>query len=79
MASFVFNRFLRFDDLTTLLHEVTAEYGNVGRLICGPAFAPWTSDRTAERAKAEWVVTGSAVTAIVVEIAHQRAGRRGSS
>jgi hypothetical protein len=36
MASFVFDRFLRFDDLTTLLHDVAAEYGD--RLVghnCG--------------------------------------------
>ena len=29
MASFVFDRFLRFDDLTTLLHEVAVEYADV--------------------------------------------------
>jgi hypothetical protein len=46
-----------------------------GRPIGGPAFAAWTSDGTPDRAKAEWVVTGSTGIAIVVEIAHQRAGR----
>ena len=47
----------------------------VGRPIGGPAFAADTSDGSADRAKAEWIVTGSAGTAVVVEIAHQRAGR----